>query len=190
MEKFKDKFRIESNRMPGWDYSGNGIYFITLVTQDRVCLFGEIQKGNMVLSEFGKIAQEQWSKSFDMRKELFLDEYIIMPNHLHAIIRLEKSSEQNNESTHDKKGNKPAFYRKPRSVSSFIAGYKSAVIIEIDNYIDRQKLTVDKFNRSNRLWQRNYYDHIIRDEKEYWRIKKYIKNNPENWKEEDNDLDF
>nr|NQU90570.1 hypothetical protein [Bacteroidota bacterium] len=86
MLKFNNKYRIESNRMPGWDYSRNGYYFITPVIQNMICILGEIENEEMILSDFGKIAYDEWYKSFEIRQELFLDEFIIMPNHLHAII--------------------------------------------------------------------------------------------------------
>jgi REP element-mobilizing transposase RayT len=66
-------------------------------------------------------------------------------------------------------------------LSSFIAEFKSAVTIKFDDFIDENNLPIEKFNRKNKLWQPNYHDHIIRNEDEYWRIKNYIKNNPENW---------
>ena len=84
-EKFQNKYRIQSNGIPNWDYSGNGMYFITLVTQHRECNLGQIINDEMVLSGFGEIVNIEWNKSFEIRTELFCDEYIIMPNHLHAI---------------------------------------------------------------------------------------------------------
>jgi len=88
MERFQNKYRIQSHRKPQWDYSGNGIYFITLVTQNRECHLGQIVadthgRAYLQQSDFGKIVNEEWLKSFEIRDELFLDEYIIMPNHLH-----------------------------------------------------------------------------------------------------------
>ena len=78
-------------------------------------------------------------------------------------------------------GRIPLPQRKPKSISSFIAGFKSATTIQIDNYIDSQNLTISKYNKENKLWQSNYYDHIVRNEEEYWKIKNYISNNPSNW---------
>jgi putative transposase len=76
--------------MPDWDYSGNGYYFITMVTQNRECNLGEIVKTNdgalLLLSDFGEIIKNEWYKSFDMRKELFLVEFIMMPNHLQRLL--------------------------------------------------------------------------------------------------------
>ncbi|NLN96715.1 MAG: transposase, partial [Bacteroidales bacterium] len=111
-DKFRNKYRIASHRMPRWDYSGDGIYFITLVTQNRECNLGEIIDGHISLSEMGKIVDNEWLKSFDIRDELYLDEYIIMPNHLHAIIILnnngviknEMDDMGNSDGTHDSDG--------------------------------------------------------------------------------------
>lgn len=93
-KKFRNKYRIQSHRMPGWDYAGNGLYFITLVTQNRECHLGEIIAVDghkfMNLSGFGHIVHSEWKKSFNIRNELTVDEYIIMPNHLHAIVAMEK----------------------------------------------------------------------------------------------------
>ncbi|MBL0054443.1 MAG: hypothetical protein IPP29_24655 [Bacteroidetes bacterium] len=88
MDKFKNKYRIPSNRKPNYDYSSNGLYFLTIVTQHRICNLGSIVNGKMTLSEFGKIVEMEWFKSFEIRDELFLDEFILMPNHLHAIVEI------------------------------------------------------------------------------------------------------
>ncbi len=201
--KYKNKYRIKSHRMPNWDYSRNGMYFITLVTQHRECNLGKIELTNgspsMSLSNFGKIIETEWIKSFEIRDELFCDEYIIMPNHLHAIIILKntmnlhgssglvgscvvvethgrvslRSNEQSNEQS--------KFQRKPKSISSFVAGFKSAINSKIDDYIDKNDLNIPKYNRNNHFFQPNYHDHIIRNQPEHQRIKNYIINNPLNW---------
>jgi len=217
MEKYKNKYRTKSHRMPNWDYSGNGIYFLTIVTQNRVCNLGKIDvntlgRAYMQLSDFGKIVEIELLKSFKIRDELFLDEYIIMPNHLHAIIVLDKSEIKNNNGdligshvshveTHGRaslqtteqsnnqtglqqpiKQNHPI--RKPKSISSFFAGFKSSVNSKIDDYIDKLNLNIPKFNKKNHFFQSNYYDHIIRNNDECNHIKSYIIENPQNW---DND---
>ncbi|MCF8380273.1 MAG: transposase [Bacteroidales bacterium] len=82
--------------MPGWDYLGNGYYFITMVIQDRRCLFGKIENDKMIFSVIGRIAQEEWDKSFEIRKELFLDEFIFMPNHIHAIVIIKNNHKSGN----------------------------------------------------------------------------------------------
>jgi REP element-mobilizing transposase RayT len=162
--------------MPHWDYSGNGIYFITIVTQGRICNLGEIIRGKMILSDFGKIVNTEWLKSFEIRDELVVDEYIIMPNHLHALVILNKYE-------HLGAYEPPAiWYRKPKSISSFVAGFKSAVNCRIDDYIDELNLSIPKYNRENHFFQPNYHDHIVRNQDAFIRIKKYIADNPKRWR--------
>jgi REP element-mobilizing transposase RayT len=224
MTLYRNKYRVELNRMPKWDYSGNGFYFITMVAAGRKCWFGDVKNNKMVYSDFGLIVIDEWNKSFSIRKELFQDEFQLMPNHLHAIVIINKqteeapdhdslqdnsyassgftvepndgfgvamngrSSQQNNFSAQrenpDLATNQSSFIRKPKSISSFVAGFKSAATNKIDDFIDINNLNIEKFNRKNRLWQTNYYDHVIRNKKEYWKIKNYIRNNPKNWKED------
>ncbi len=186
--------------MPGWDYAGNGCYFNTLVVQNRECLLGKIYRPEngkpfIQLSDFGQIVDNEWKKSFEIRDELYCDEYRIMPNHLHAIVILKKrknaddikmnsrdggTENQQLHGAHEYDGSSP-FFRKPKSISSFIAGFKSAVNTAIDHYIDENKWNRPKFNRNNHFFQANYHDHIIRNKNEYDRIKKYIINNPLRW---------
>jgi putative transposase len=215
MAKFKNKYRSESHRRPNWDYSANALYFLTIVTQHRVCNLGKIVNNEMILSDFGNIVETEWFKSFDIRKELFLDEFIMMPNHLHTIVEINNRDVSNKPEndiitddghTHDRayqqsspqspphdintddhpyqpiKRNPPI--RLPQSISSFIAGFKSAVNTKIDDYIDEKKLNIPKYNRNNHFFQPNYHDHIVRNDREYQRIKKYIINNPANWEKD------
>lgn len=220
MKRYKGKYRNESRRLRGWDYSSNGQYFITINTYNRACLFGDIVDGEMTLNDFGEIATDEWFKSFEIRQELFLGEFILMPNHLHAIVGLESGSVGNgfdatvgteqmngtidNVGTHGRaslKVNRASlqvnrvslqvptslqfqpqpFQRKPKSISSFVAGYKSAVLNKIDDLIDERQIPMQKFNRKNPLWQVNYYDHVIRDGRSYEHIVEYIRKNPEEW---------
>ena len=90
MDKFQDKYRIGSHRLKGWDYSSNGYYFITIVIQNRESVLGKIENHKMILSDFGEIVQTEFNESFKMRTELFLDEFIVMPNHLHALMVLNR----------------------------------------------------------------------------------------------------
>jgi len=215
ISKYKNKYRTDSHRLRGWDYSANGMYFITLVTQHRICNLGEIVNQQMQLSDFGKIVDTEWKKSFKIRNELFCNEYIIMPNHLHTIIILKKTDEIDTAdgrfgivATNDQpnvedapiveKDGRPSLRREndilanntkkqlnfvclPKSISSFIAGFKSAINSKIDDYIDENNLDIPKYNRNNHFFQPNYYDHIIRNKTEFLRIKNYIINNPQNW---------
>jgi putative transposase len=230
MSKFLNKYRVESHRHPTWNYDSNGLYFLTIVTQGRIHNLGKViqlESNNYktMLSDYGKIVEAEFYKSFEIRKELHLDEFIIMPNHIHAIVaiannipsipngyNLEIESKNNlNESDDldDRNGlddhlqmhgraslqppssppssqfpdyikrNPPI--RLPKSISSFIAGFKSSVNTQIDNYIDNNGLKIRKYNKDNHFFQPNYHDHIIRNDKEYYNIKNYIIDNPLNW---------
>ncbi|MDO5665831.1 MAG: transposase [Bacteroidia bacterium] len=189
MDKFQNKYRISSHRKPNWDYSFDGIYFITLAIQDRKCILGEIIDDRMVLSDYGLIVKTEWEKSFHIRNELFLDEYVIMPNHIHGIIFLEKPNNiGGNVETHGRvslRGRVSLPHRRPKSISSFVAGFKSRVNTVVNNYIDDNLLDIPKYNKYNRFFQPNYYDHIIQNAQSLKNIRNYIVNNPLNWKKDE-----
>lgn len=203
MSKFQNKYRVESHRKPNWDYSAAAHYYITICCKNQKHYLGKIENHRMILSDYGKIVEREWHESYAMRKELFLDEFIFMPNHLHAIIIIDpdaieigpvqthgRASLPNDHSlliNHSEKAHGRAplpFVRKPKSISSFIAGFKSSTTNKIDDFIDEMELPVKKFNRNNKFWQSNYHDNIIRNEKAYQNIKTYIINNPEKWDED------
>lgn len=202
MNKFKNKYRIASHRKPDWDYSADAFYFLTLVTQNRECNLAEIinigDKACVNLLSFGEIVEQEWFKSFDIRKELMSHEFVIMPNHLHGIVEISRDTRpcvstpnKINDNVGDTrpcvstipiKRNPPI--RLPKSISSFIAGFKSAVNTKINDFIDKHNLSIPKYNRKNHFFQPNYHDHIIRNQFEYDNISNYIKNNPDKWIED------
>ena len=189
MDKYQNKYRSQTTRASWCNYADNGTYFITICTDNRVHYFGAIEDGNMILSEIGLIVQQEWDKSFEIRKELFCDLYVIMPNHIHAILRIENNCL--NESRVDPHGRADLqqigradiqqrtnqsilygiTYRPPKSISSFVAGFKSAATKRINEYRNMPKSPV---------WQSRFYDHIIRNDDEYNRIERYILENPKN----------
>lgn len=182
MAKFQNRYRIESHRKPGWDYADAGDYFITICINQMRCILGVVRNGKMVLNDFGEIVQAELIKSIDIRKELQLGEFVVMPNHIHAIIILNDNA--NSEETHGRafvRDDVQMPYRRSKSISSFVAGYKSAVVSAVDDFIDEQALDIPKYNRRNKFWQSNYHDHIIRNQLEYHRIAKYIRENPLKW---------
>ena len=164
------RFRDTKPRLKGWDYSHPGLYFITLVSYGQQCLFGKIQSEQMIYSPLGEIVKHEWLRSFDLRDELFCHGWVIMPNHLHAIVRLSLVNTEKSEIT-----NPGVAYRPPRSISSFVAGFKSSVTVRINQYRNTPKAPV---------WQERFHDHIIRDEAGYQEILKYIENNPRNWNDD------
>ena len=181
------KYRNESPRMPKWNYAGNGFYFLTLVQAKRRCNLAWIDRvDNMVvvtLKPYGQIIEKEWLKSFEIRNELICHEFVIMPNHIHALIQLVKWEEKYPKI----RASEPiAHYgrpmvRKSKSISSFMAGFKSAVNSRIDDYIDIEKLPIPKYNSKNHFFQANCHDRLVRDQRAFDQIRAYIRKNPEEW---------
>ncbi len=165
---FKNKYRIESSRLKGYDYSNPGAYFITIVTKNRKCYFGNIGKNKMVLNEFGKIVKNYWREIPDHFPNVILDEFVIMPDHLHGIIFIDYHIKPANVSIAENN----LKIRQP--IGIIINQFKRICTIEI------RKIEI------NFGWQSRFHDHIIRDEKELIRIRQYILDNPLKWKSGEN----
>jgi len=162
-----------SIRLKGYDYSQAGLYFVTICCQDRICRFGKVVNGEMILNEYGQIAYNEWLKTPDIRKNVELDEFVIMPNHIHGIIRLMDWGELHSSGLHSSEisGVRGTPLRSPsQTVGAIIRGYKSSVTKQLG-----------LLDFGEKLWQRNYHDHIIRDEQSHKRISEYIINNPAKW---------
>ena len=165
-------------RMKGYDYAQAGGYFVTIVTQGRECLFGEIVGGEMRLNPFGKIVNEEWLRSAEIRREIELDAFVVMPNHIHGIVFIHNNTIGATGRSPLPIQNRYPHGPSPKSLSSFVAGFKSSVTKRI-NLLDGAP--------GAPVWQRNYYEHIIRDQTDYERIFNYIITNPSNWlKDEEN----
>jgi putative transposase len=189
-----------SIRLKGYDYSQAGLYFITICCQDRAHLFGEIINGEMNLNFYGQIAYEEWLKTEQIRDNCTLHEFIIMPNHIHGIIEISFKKGEN-------EGN-GKFQSPSQTIGSFIRGFKIATIKKIkekiinsggtgesrfaQNRIDISGFSgelrfapTEKIKKLNfKIWQRNYYENIIRDHQAYQNISNYIINNPAKWAED------
>jgi len=172
MGKFHNQFRIASARAAWSDYSEDGAYFITICTANRECIFGEIQNQEMSYSPIGIIIKEEWEKSFEIRNELFCDIWVIMPNHIHAILIIDNVETHDRASLSPPPKNKGIAYRAPQSISSFVAGFKSAATTRINQL---------RNTPNQKVWQSRFHDHIIRDSGGYERIYAYIFNNIANW---------
>jgi REP element-mobilizing transposase RayT len=165
MKYDRDKHRRRSIRLRGYDYGRAGAYFVTLCAHDRASLFGEIVDGVMRLNDLGRVVDSEWLKTPRMRPQVELDEYIVMPNHFHAILVVVDMG----------RGVLPyaPTLRSPsRTVGAIVRGFKSAVTKRINQIRRTPGLPV---------WQRNYYEHVIRNEGELTRIREYIVDNPSQW---------
>jgi putative transposase len=201
-----------SIRLKGYDYSSEGCYFVTVCTFQRKHLFGEIIQGDMQFSVLGRIASEQWMKIPERFSNVELDEFVIMPNHVHGILiingpvgvglaptqgRLHLAKHSSGASDlgeglaptqgrlHLAKHSAgasdlgeacaPALSQSKPSLGDMIGAYKSLVACECLKFYKTQNKIMGK------IWQRNYYEHIINSEREYEQIAQYIVNNPLNW---------
>lgn len=167
-----------SIRLKGYDYSQDGLYFITVCTFNHERLFGYIDNGEMVLGKFGEFAHNEWCRTVEMRRNIFLHEFVIMPNHMHGIIEIDDSNRKgtNHKGTLQRAPTIEQF-GKPTSntVPTIVRGFKSTVTKQINNIRKTPRQVV---------WQRSYYEHVIRNEESYNRISEYIRYNPTKWLED------
>jgi len=180
-----------SIRLKGYDYSQNGAYFITICVQNRECLFGDVVddgRGTMMcaLNEYGRIAHNELQKTSEIRKNVDMDCFIVMPNHIHAIIVINDGRGTvhrvptcnrvpmcNRVPTVEQFG-KPT----SNSIPTIVRSYKSTVTKQINKLRDMPGIPI---------WQRNYYEHIIRNKQSYEKIQNYIIHNSQKWQ---NDIFF
>ena len=157
-----------SIRLRGYDYSRAGAYFVTLCTQQRKRLFGKIVNGELRLNDKGQMVVNRWEWLAEAYGHVLLDEYVVMPNHLHGIIMITDQCSGGMQGAPEQ--DVPTEKRKP--LGRLIAAFKTAST----NQINRSTAIVGK-----KLWQRNFWEHIIRNEHELNLIRAYIRNNPAQW---------
>ena len=171
-ELYKNKYKITSNRLQGYDYASEGAYFITVCTAKHICEFGKIVNSEMLLNNYGKIIQTEWFKTEQIRKNVSLGAFCVMPNHFHTVFFIDNPVlPQKNNKIPQTFGYKNSFGRQKNNTASLIAGFKAACTKQI----------IQAGNKSF-AWQQNYYDHIIRNQNELTKIENYIRSNPQNWK--------
>jgi putative transposase len=170
--------RLNSLRLASWNYRWPGVYSVTLVTHGRRPIFGTVASGEMRLSEEGRIAHEEWLRTEQMRDYLRLDAFVIMPDHIHAILVFDEHTPGAPAGglPDDDPTESPTrtFKRPAEALGSVIAGYKAVVTGRIRTVCGNPRM---------RVWQRNYWDRIIRDEREWESWRAYIDDNPRRWTE-------
>jgi putative transposase len=205
MDKFQNKYRIPSARLQQWDYGWNGAYFLTICTKKRAYFFGDIMQGAMKLSAIGQLAEKYLLEIPERYPYAILDEFVVMPNHIHVIVIIDKTDDGRNdnetrmvgndndcrdainrvsmETTNDLTMERDAIYRV--STRGGITGNKNPMlhhnISRIMNWYTGRVTFESRKIDPNYGWQARFHDHIIRDEGEYQRVKAYIINNPQNW---------
>ena len=176
-EKYKDEYRIPSARATWWNYGRDAAYFVTICTKQKINYFGKINDGKMKLSEIGTIVETEWRKTADLRPDmnLTLGEFVVMPNHFHAIIIIGENQYNNSHyiDTNAVPQNpiitKNRFAAQSKNLPAIIRGFKIGVTAK------SRKI------RADFKWQSRYHDRIIRDYEEYQRIENYIFQNPLLW---------
>ena len=205
MDRFKGVYRIESSRLPGWDYTSPGWYFITICTRDMIPWFGEIDDGEMIRNRDGEIIAEEWEKTKIVRHNITIDKWVVMPNHFHGIIvinwrlkypenlavdnKIEMVVDKQNEMAVDKQNYMADVETPRRGVSTEpITPPKSHHTLSpnsIGSIIGQFKSICTKRIRMNGhpnfAWQPRFHDHMIRDGHDLNRIRKYIIENPVKW---------
>jgi len=206
------KHHRRSIRLQGYDYTRAGAYFITICTKGRECLFGEIVAGEMILNELGRIVQEEWEKTPAIRREMELDAFVVMPDHIHGIVIIRESPVEDDGAgngmgigmgngvgayghtplhtpphtqphtplhtpPHTQPQTDHAPFRSPsKTIGAMVRGFKAA---------STRSINARRFSPGAPVWQRNYYEHIIRDDAEWNQIREYIEYNPARWKEDE-----
>jgi len=189
MEKYKNKYRIQSTRLQNWDYGWNGAYFVTICTKNRECYFGDIADGKMQLSEIGEMANKYWLEIPQHFSFVKLNSFVVMPNHIHGIIVIDKINvETQNFAPLLQKQTLPStpknrFGPQSKNLASIIRGFKIGVTKNARLYEKAQYKAQDIAPLPFK-WQSRFYDHIIRNEKSFNKISEYIINNPENWEKD------
>lgn len=155
-EKYLGIYRIESARLKNYDYSQPGIYYITICTKNHVLIFGDVIDSKMTLSNEGNIAKKYWVDIPNHYHQIELDEYVIMPNHIHGLIKIIETAKSN-----------------ISTIGEIINNYKRTCTLEIR-----------KFNLEFG-WQTRFYDHIVREYDDLDRIRDYIRDNPAKWRQDE-----
>jgi putative transposase len=186
-----------SIRLTGFDYSQCGYYFITVCTRDRRCLFGEIEKGRMILNDAGQMIGRWWNELKNKYANIEIDEYVVMPNHCHGIINIidpvpvradlrvrpvcpNHLGSDETAKRPDGMGEHAGSPLHGRPIYKMVQWFKTMTTNEYIHNV--------KYNRwepfDGKLWQRNYYEQIVRDETSLQRIREYIVNNPHQWQQD------
>lgn len=153
------RYHRKSIRLKAYDYSKTGLYFITICTKNKVCLFGQITKNVMILNDAGVMIEKEWLNLSERFHHICLHESMVMPNHFHAIYEVKNQKNTN-------------------IIGDIVGAFKSISTVE---YIRGVKVN-NWPPFEDKLWQRNYWEHVIRNENSHQKISNYIQNNPENWK--------
>ena len=161
-----------SVRLYDYDYSGPGAYFITICTLDRICLFGRVVNCDMVLSDIGDLVRQEWVNTESIRPYVTVDRFVVMPDHTHAIVVINAVQDSDTAATGEK----------GRADNGLMSGGVGEIVGQFKSVVTKR---INRLRNSPgaSVWQRNYYERIIRDERELNMVRQYIEQNPVRWGE-------
>ena len=180
MTLYRNKYRIETTRLRGWDYSRDGFYFVTVCVKDRICLLGDVVGGLMKLNEYGKIVNDCWYDLPNHYSNIKLDAFCIMPNHIHCIIEIDNvgaalpiiSGSVDTGFKPVSTTTTPPTSIKRHGLFEFVRALKT---------FSARRINELRKSAGKNVWQSRFHDHIIRDDGSLQRIRNYIVNNPKSW---------
>ncbi len=169
------KLKRQSLRLPHYDYASPGWYFVTVCTSERQQVFGRIKKGKMYLSEIGRIVEDIWKQTSAIRPNVRLDEFVVMPDHMHMIVYIETRGDCREDGgvCNTPRRQKTKFQSPSQTLGAIIRGFKAASTRSANQHLKTSGFPI---------WQSNYYEHIVRTEAALNRIRQYIHDNPSKWK--------
>jgi putative transposase len=175
MTLFREKYRIESARKPGWDYTLPGSYFVTICTHEKKPYFGRVSNATVDLSPIGKYADACWKEAPQHHKRIDIDDFVVMPNHMHAIVIIggpERLPEMRKREKFKRVAELDGVRPKANSLGAVVGSFKSAVT----QWCEAQHVEFG--------WQPRFHDRIIRGKNSLKAIREYIRNNPANWEKD------
>ncbi|HTN68282.1 MAG TPA: transposase [Dysgonamonadaceae bacterium] len=160
----------KKNRMINFDYSSDNLYFVTSCTKDKICCFGEIINGNMVLNEMGEIAQRQWQWLTEQYPYLKSHAFVVMPNHIHGILEINRDRMVGTGRGYMVGTGRDLSLQKIKTLSELMGAYKTTTSKKIH-----------LLGNNDFAWQRSFHDHVVRNTASHEKITEYITDNPMNW---------
>jgi putative transposase len=182
-EKFKNIYRIPSARLKNWDYSSDGWYFVTICVRNHECAFGNIENGGMILNDIGKMVEQFWKEIPQHFKNVELDAFIVMPNHVHGIVVIDKFGIENNTYKNSPRRDVACYVSTNKNIYSRISPKIGTLSTIIRSFKSACTNNIRKIS-SDFQWQSRFHDHIIGNDKELKNIRNYIHFNAEKWQDD------
>lgn len=168
------KHHRRSIRLKGYDYTQAGAYFVTIVTRERELLFGEVINGEMRLNAHGRVVESEWLRTAEVRPNVELDAFVVMPNHLHGILIIRNDAQSRVGASRHVGASQRLAPTGP------VAGSLGAIMAQFKS-ICTKRINRTRHTPGAPVWQRNYYERIVRNERELNAIRQYIRHNPARW---------